>query len=312
MNPTGAPGIGDAVRAVDREASRDVVARRDVPPVMAAVLRDASVPAASRDLPAGALQSSSSSLWLIDLAITRASATTAAWRSSGVNASQVVSGITGLSDSRLSCTRDLLLNGPAIIPARPLRGGGSARPRPPWRAAGPTANRSFPPRRRLSDGGQVGPRRRDQALRAIRQDQAQLEAAVTAHPAQHRQRLALERVAGRTMRTVVGRSRRWAVCRPLVRRDRPHGPHGPGATSGRGQACPEPGEGVPQSWRPLRGRHQPGHRHRHSPRRHPVAAAGQHRPVGPRRSLRRDVAERDGHTHRSGSDAEARVYPTTG
>ena len=31
----------------------------------------------------------------------------------------------------------------------------------------------------------------------------------------------------------------------VLRRDRPHGPHGPGAASDRGQACPGPGEGVP-------------------------------------------------------------------
>ena len=39
------------------------------------------------------------------------------------------------------------------------------------------------------------------------------------------------------------------------------------------QARPVPGQGVPQSRYPLRGRHRAGHDHRHSPRRDPLAAA---------------------------------------
>jgi hypothetical protein len=87
-------------------------------------------------------------------------------------------------------------------------------------------------------GIDVGPRRRDQALGAIRQHQAQLEPTVLAHPAEHAQRLALERVGRRTIVAVAGRSPTWAVCRLLVRQRRPPRRHGPGATSRRGQARP--------------------------------------------------------------------------
>ena len=40
----------------------------------------------------------------------------------------------------------------------------------------------------------------------------------------------------------------------LLRRDRPHGPAGPGASTRRGQTCPGSGEGVPQGGHPHRGR----------------------------------------------------------
>jgi hypothetical protein len=42
--------------------------------------------------------------------------------------------------------------------------------------------------------GQIRPSRRDQALRAVREDEAQLGAPVPRYPAQHRQFLAVERV----------------------------------------------------------------------------------------------------------------------
>jgi hypothetical protein len=47
-------------------------------------------------------------------------------------------------------------------------------------------------RRRLSVGADVRPRRRDQTLGTIRQDQTQVEPPVAAHPAEHRQRAPLE------------------------------------------------------------------------------------------------------------------------
>ena len=75
----------------------------------------------------------------------------------------------------------------------------------------------------------------------------------------------------------------------VLRRDRPHRPHGPGATSDRGQACPGLGEGVPAGRDPHRGGPQPGDDHRHTPRRDPLTAAGQHRPVRAGRALRRQV-----------------------
>jgi RNA-directed DNA polymerase len=59
----------------------------------------------------------------------------------------------------------------------------------------------------------------------------------------------------------------------VLRRDRPCGPHGSGASSDRRQANPGIGEGVPAGWRPLRGRQLQGDDHRHTPGRHPLAAA---------------------------------------
>jgi hypothetical protein len=47
---------------------------------------------------------------------------------------------------------------------------------------------------RARRGLQVGPGRWDQALAAVRQDQDEIELAPAAHPAEHRQRPALERV----------------------------------------------------------------------------------------------------------------------
>ena len=57
----------------------------------------------------------------------------------------------------------------------------------------------------------------------------------------------------------------------------------------RGQARPALGEGVPQGRDPQRGRGREGHEHRHASRGDPLAAAGQRRPVGPRRALRRGM-----------------------
>ena len=58
---------------------------------------------------------------------------------------------------------------------------------------------------------------------------------------------------------------------------------------GSGTSASWPGEGVPQGRDPLRGRRRAGHDHRHSPRRDPLTAAGQHRPVRPGRALRRGL-----------------------
>ena len=54
------------------------------------------------------------------------------------------------------------------------------------------------------------------------------------------------------------------------------------------------GQGVPQGRGPHRGRRPRGHPHRHAAGRHPVPAAGQHRPVGARRAPARAVASRAG------------------
>ena len=75
----------------------------------------------------------------------------------------------------------------------------------------------------------------------------------------------------------------------VLRRDRPHRPDGPGATSDRRQARPGLGEGVPAGRDPHRGGPQPRDDHRHPPRRDPLTAAGQHRPVRAGRALRRQV-----------------------
>ena len=53
-----------------------------------------------------------------------------------------------------------------------------------------------------------------------------------------------------------------------------------------------------------------GHEHRHPAGRDPLTAAGQHRPVGPRRSLRRGLGG-DGRPHRHAKSVDARDWPTT-
>ncbi|HEV2809470.1 MAG TPA: hypothetical protein VGV93_03615, partial [Acidimicrobiales bacterium] len=75
----------------------------------------------------------------------------------------------------------------------------------------------------------------------------------------------------------------------VLRRDRSHRSHEPGERSGRKQACPRLGEGVPTSRDPHRGWAQSEHDHRHTPRRNPLAAAGQHRSVGAGRALHTQV-----------------------
>ena len=90
----------------------------------------------------------------------------------------------------------------------------------------------------------VGPRRRDQRLAAVGQHQQQLHRPVPAHPAQHPQRPALQRMAHRVILTADGRSSRPVVRRGFVRRDRPHGPDGPGAAADQGQARAGAGEGA--------------------------------------------------------------------
>ena len=49
-----------------------------------------------------------------------------------------------------------------------------------------------------------------------------------------------------------------------------------------------------------------GHEDRHPPRRHPLTAARQHRPLGPRRALRRGLGVEHGHSTRRATGADAR------
>jgi hypothetical protein len=97
-----------------------------------------------------------------------------------------------------SCTRHLLVRLARIIAARNTTGGAvnAAQQRRQHRAGVQQVSDQAQRLRLLLPGRllEIGPLGRDQRLRAIRQHQRQLQPALSALPAQHLQRLALQRV----------------------------------------------------------------------------------------------------------------------